>query len=79
MKFTIYPTYVEIEPPYCAGTVIKEINGYYGIEEDEVECEVSQWYEYVTARLDEDGIARWECPLCGFENEADIEDIKQDN
>lgn len=79
MKFTIYPTYVEIEPPYCAGTVITEIRGYYGVEEDENECPVTFYYDFITARLDEDGIARWDCPVCHFENEIEIETFEQSN
>lgn len=79
MKFTIYPTYIEVVPPFCAGTVIQEILGYYGVEEDEFPCRVQDEFEFITARLDEDSFARWECPVCGFQNEIEIETFEQDN
>lgn len=79
MKFTIYPTYIEVVPPFCAGTVIREALGYYGVEEFEDECDVALEYETITARLDEDSFARWECPVCGFQNEIEIETFEQNN
>jgi hypothetical protein len=79
MKFTNYPTYIEIVPPFCAGTIITEFLGYYGLEDGEFECDVQQMYETITARLDEDSFARWECPVCGFQNEIEIETFEQNN
>jgi len=78
MSFRIYPEFIDIDTPYCAGTIITEFLGYYGLEEDEVECDVQQMYEFITARVEADGKVTWECPVCGFENEADIEDFIND-
>ncbi|UPU15895.1 hypothetical protein [Stenotrophomonas virus Jojan60] len=79
MSFRIYPEFIDIDTPYCAGTIITEFLGYYGLEEDEVECDVQQMYETITARLDEDSFARWECPVCGFQNEIEIETFEPNN